>query len=289
MGGHGIRASRAALALALPLALAACGGGGAPDRAAGGLPSFVSLNPCLDAILVEVAAPEQVLALSHYSRDAGASSMDTGRARQFAVTGGTAEEVIALHPDVVLASSFIDPTTKSALERAGMRVETFGSPASVGESVAQVRALAGLTGGDAAGEELVAAIEARPWPSGPTDPQGPQPPEPSVLLWQEGEITPGETTLIAELLRDSGFASHAEQLGLAQADRVSLEQLLADPPDLLLVAGTSRGQKHPALAAVRNMRIERFEPRLFYCGGPSIPRARADLAAIRYSFEDRAR
>lgn len=284
MGGHGIRALTAGLALVL----AACGSG-APERPAGDSPTFVSLNPCLDAILVDVAAPQQVLALSHYSRDPAASSMDVGRARHFGVTGGTAEEVIALHPDVVLASSLMDPATKSALERAGMRVETFGSPASVEESVAQVRELASLTGGSVAGEEVVAAMEARTWPPEPLETDLQSAPDPTVLLWQEGEIIPGEATLIAELLRDSGFASHAERLGLAQADRVSLEQLLADPPDLLLVAGASRGQNHPALAAVRGMRIEPFEPRLFYCGGPSIPAARADLAAIRKAFEDRAR
>ena len=34
-----------------------------------GAPTIVSLNPCLDAILVELASPAQVLGLSHYSRD----------------------------------------------------------------------------------------------------------------------------------------------------------------------------------------------------------------------------
>mgnify|MGYP000355960308 CR=1 FL=1 len=38
-------------------------------------PAFVSLNPCLDALLVEIAAPRQILALSHYSRDASSSSL----------------------------------------------------------------------------------------------------------------------------------------------------------------------------------------------------------------------
>jgi hypothetical protein len=46
-------------------------------------PAIVSLNPCSDAILAEVADPGQVLALSHYSRDPRSSSMDVGLARRF--------------------------------------------------------------------------------------------------------------------------------------------------------------------------------------------------------------
>lgn len=66
-------------------------------------PTFVSLNPCLDDILVNVADPDQILALSHYSRDPSGTSVGVDVARQFGVTGGTAEEVLALDPDIVLA------------------------------------------------------------------------------------------------------------------------------------------------------------------------------------------
>ena len=66
-------------------------------------PSIVSLNPCSDAVLAEVADPAQLLAISHYSHDPRASSMDVALARRFAVTGGTAEEVLALDPDAMEA------------------------------------------------------------------------------------------------------------------------------------------------------------------------------------------
>ena len=54
------------------------------------------LNPCTDAILAEVAAPGQLLAISHYSKDPRASSMEAAVAARFAATGGTVEEVLAL-------------------------------------------------------------------------------------------------------------------------------------------------------------------------------------------------
>lgn len=242
-------------------------------------PTIVSLNPCLDAILVEIAQPEQVLALSHYSRDRGSSSIPPRIAARYGVTGGTAEEVIALRPDLVLASSFLPQPTRSALERAGLKVETFGSPVTVAESAAQVRAVASLAGQESKGEALAASIAAAstiaPSPIG-------------ALLWQPGEIVAGETTLIAELMRQEGFASHAAARGMQQADAVTLEQVLADPPQVLLVAGDAPGQRHPLVVNVyKSMMVAEFDPSLIYCGGPTIPKARERLRAIRAQAEAR--
>ncbi len=242
-------------------------------------PTIVSLNPCLDAILVDIAPPSQVLALSHYSRDPSSSSIPAGIAARYGVTGGTAEEVIAAQPDLVLASIYLPQPTRSALERAGLTVATFGSPTSVAESAAQVREVAALAGRRPQGEALAARIAA-PAPSR-------QPPI-DTLLWQPGEIVAGENTLIAELLREAGFASHAARRGLRQADAVRLETVLADPPRLLLVAGDAAGQRHPVIAGqMKSTHVAAFDPSLIYCGGPTIPKARARLQAIRAEVERR--
>lgn len=265
--------------LAGALLAASCAPAAPAVRAADGAPTIVSLNPCLDAILVEIAPPGQVLALSHYSRDPSGSSIPAAVARSYGVTGGTAEEVIALQPDLVLASIFLPQPTRSALERAGLRVATFGSPLTVAESAAQVREVAALAGQVAKGEALAARMAAAPSASGPPV---------SALLWQPGEIVAGEQTLIAELLRQESFASHAAARGLGQADLVTLENVLADPPQVLLVAGDAPGQRHPVLeGAFKQMVIAPFDPSLIYCGGPTIPKARERLRAIRVQAKAR--
>lgn len=262
--------------LAGALLAASCSAETAPRSHAG--PAIVSINPCLDAILVELAEPAQVLALSHYSRDPGSSSIPQDKAAQYAMTGGTAEEIIALQPDLVLASTFLPQPTRSALERAGLRVETFGSPATIADSIAQVQQLADLTGHPEKGQALSARMIGAP----PAETR----PAISALLWQPGEIVAGEQTLIAELLRHEGFASHAAARGMNQADAVTLERLLADPPHVLLVAGDAPGQRHPLLEnASGQMHIAAFDPSLIYCGGPTIPKARARLRAIRDAVE----
>lgn len=244
-------------------------------RAGGEHPTIVSLNPCTDAILAEVADPAQVLAVSHYSHDPRATSMPLAVARRFRATGGTVEEVLALDPDVVVGSSFMAPATRAAFERLGVRVEAVGIATTVAASEAQVRQLAALAGHPQRGEALVARIEgalAHAQTEGPAV---------SAVLWQPDGIVPGEGELVSELMRRTGFTSQTAVRGMGQADYLALERLLADPPRVLLVAGSERGQRHPALSALPQMHTAAFDPALLYCGGPTIVRAAERLAEIR--------
>jgi len=247
------------------------------DQQADPRPTLLSLNPCLDAIVVDIASPAQILALSHYSFGAGAS-IAPERAQDFAMTGGTAEEIIAAAPDIVLASTFIAPATRAALTRAGLRVETFASPRSVEQSAAQIASLGEIVGNREKARRLAQAISAPLTAS-------PRTSGPSLLLWQPGQIVAGERTLIAQLIREAGFVSHAETLGLAQADHIALEQILANPPDVLLVAGESAGQRHPLLEQLQNTLVVDVDPVLLNCGGPTIAAVRAQLADVRTAYE----
>ncbi|MFZ1742787.1 MAG: ABC transporter substrate-binding protein [Pontixanthobacter sp.] len=246
-----------------------------PPRATSAHPTIVSLNPCTDAILAEVAQPVQILALSHYSQDSQASSMDVATARKFAVTGGTVEEILALKPEVVVAGSFMPPATRNALSDLGIRVETFGIASTIAESDAQIRTLARIAGHPAAGDALVERID-----TAVSDARTNAPPL-SAVLWQPDGIVPGEGALVSDLMRRAGFASHSAARGLKQADFLSLEQMLADPPQVLLLAGQERSQQHPALARLRATHRAKFDASLLYCGGPTIIRAVERLKAIR--------
>jgi len=243
-------------------------------------PHLVSLNPCMDAILAEVADPDQVLALSHYSHDPQSSSIDPLVAERFAVTGGTVEEVAALNPDYVLAGTFLAPATRGALERMGFPVAAFGIAGTVDDSLAQMREVAQLAGHADRGEALVARVEAA---LAALDAAAAGQGERSAVLWQPGQIVPGEQTLVAQLMQRAGLASHTSARGMGQADYLSLEVMLADPPDLLLLAGAERGQHHPALSELGQTQVEAFDPSLLYCAGPTIIRAADRLAEIRRS------
>jgi iron complex transport system substrate-binding protein len=261
------------LAALLAVALTGCAAPPAERRTAG--PTIVSLNPCTDAILAEVADPAQLLAISHYSHDPRATSMPLNAARRFRATGGTVEEVLALDPDVVVAGTFLPPATAQAFDRLGIRVETFGIVPDFAENASQIRRLAALAGHPERGEALLArtgaALAATRRDGRKVD----------ALLWQEGGIVPGEQTLIATLLAHTGFASHSAARGLGQASYLPLEQVLADPPQVVIAAGSERMLTHPVLRHLDGVRYERLDPALLFCGGPTVIRAAERLAAIR--------
>ena len=267
------------LALAL---LAGCTGQASPGREPGAHPRLVSLNPCSDAVLAEVADPGQLLAVSTFSQQPASTSMELATARHFRGVSGSAEEIAALRPDLVVSDQFLPPATESALRSLRIPVARLPIAGSVGESEAQVMRLAVLAGHPERGATIVTRIEAALARAAP--PAGA--PAISAVVWQSGGIVPGSDTLIGDLLRRTGFRLASAARGLHQADVLPLELLVADPPRVILAAGNPLGNedrqlRHPALAALTGTRRERLEPSLLWCGGPTVERAAARLAAIR--------
>ena len=262
----------------LPLLLASC----APAPAQPAAPTtIVSLNPCTDAILAEVADPAQILALSSYSSDPAASSMDVAKARRFRAVSGAVEEVAALRPALVIGSTFTPPATSAAFAQMGLRFAAFGVADTVEESKAQVREIAALAGHPERADLLNAPIDRALAEAAP--PPGPLVP---AIVWQSGGMVPGQGTLIADLLARTGFTNAAALRGLKQADLLPLEQMLAAPPRVIFTAGNplaneDRMLAHPALRALTGTLRAPLNPALLWCGGPSIPKTVARLTAVR--------
>ena len=271
----------AAMGLAATLGLAGCGAAPAP-RTAADRPTIVSLNLCADAILVEVTEPGQLLAISHYSHKPRAGPIPAAVLRRIPPIGGTVEEIAALAPDLVVGDDFTPPATRVALDRLGIGFVALPIDRDVATSKAQVRLLARLAGHAERGERLVGRIERSL--AAATPPRGWR--LRTALVWQGGGLVAGDDSLIAELLAEAGFAPAAAARGLGQGAIVSLERMLADPPQVILAAGDPRADEnrlldHPALGHLRDVERQSLELGLFYCGGPSIPRAMARIRAIR--------
>ena len=271
------------------MALAGCTG--KPSTGGG----IVSTNPCADALLVRLVAPERIAAISHYSQEPSATSIPLDAARRFHATAGTAEEVIALRPALVLASTFTPPATRGAYGQAGLKVVYLGSPTTVAASVAQEREVAAAVGAGAAGEgmvrEIFASLPALPVSAPPPRRRGwisnvrgsvrtEGEPAPPALLYIAGDLATGADTLLDELLGRAGFRNAAAGYGLRYTGRVPLETLAAHPPAVVIAPGDGRTAdlRRRLLPAVPHARFDRS---LINCGGPAIPPALARLRAIR--------
>ena len=249
------------------------------------LPRVVSLNPCTDAVLVNVADRHQILALSHYARDAQQSTI-ADVARTYPMTYESAEEVIALRPDVVLTAAHSSLATRTALKRLEIRTELFEVPNSWIENQAQIRRIAEAVGHPRRGEALIARIEAAMARGAPRPGARPV----TALVFQPNGFAAGHGTLVDEMMRRAGFVNVAQRYGLKKWGNVSLERLLDDPPEVLLAGQATpnaptwaeRILNHPALASV-GPRMQRavFPERLLYCGGPVLIQTAAVLATAR--------
>lgn len=258
--------------------------GAAPAPARAPARRVVSLNPCLDALLVAVADPRQIAALSHWSRDPDGTSVPVHIARRFAVTHETAEEVIVLAPDLVLASNHSDLATRNALKRMGIEVRLFRTPDSIAQSLEQLMEVAEAVGRPAQGRAEAARITAALAAAAP--PVGA--PRLTALVYQRSGFASGPKTLMDELLTRTGFANAITRYGITRTSNVPLERVVADPPQVLLRGSPHDGypgwgervMRHPALDAVRGrMRIVTFPERLMHCGGPNLVESAGRLAA----------
>ncbi|CAN5132203.1 ABC transporter substrate-binding protein [soil metagenome] len=280
--------------------MAACGRASVPGAA---MPSaqprrIVSLNPCIDVILVRVADHDRIAALSHYSRDAYQSTIAEA-ARTLPTTFETAEEIIALRPDLVLTGRNISQSTRDALARLGIPVVLFDVPETVSASLAQVRQVARLIGQPERGEAEVTRIETAMAAASP--PSGSR--TVSALVFMPGGFASGPGTLMDEMMRRAGLTNAVIRYGLRRSVSVPLEQVIADPPELLLSGApypgapswAERVMEHPALNGVSD-RMQRaiFPEKLLFCGGPvlietarTLAKAR-DLALARHASERHA-
>lgn len=259
-------------------ALAGC----APAPKGGG--GIVSTNPCADAMLVELVPHDRIAAISHYSQDPGATSIPLDLANSFRGTRGTAEEVVAMRPGLVIASSFTPPATREAYARAGLRTLYLDSPVTIDASKAQVAELAAALGVPDKGRAMNAAIDRAVAAAASAGPPVP------ALVWIGGNMVSGEGNLLDEMLRRAGFSNQAAHYGLQFTGYLPAERIVVDPPRVMLVpdgegrdsASRAAELRRRALAHAKGRVVEAAFPRnLVNCGGPVIARAMTRLAAIR--------
>ena len=228
----------------------------------------VSLNLCTDQLLV-LLAPEKVAALSPLARDP-ALSFVAAQAERLPIVRASAEAVLRLHPDLILAASYGAQTTVALLQQEGVPVLRIDLPQDFAGIRQQTRALATALGVAQRADALLAAMDATlanlPRPSHPT----------RALVWQPRGLTAGPGSLMDSVVRTVGL------INVSDGRHIGLEKLLREPPDLLVVPATPEFPSlatallgHPALEGLHRRAIP---PALTICAGPFTAQAAALLA-----------
>lgn len=114
-----------------------------------------------DDLLMAVAEPGQIAALSHLGHDLRYAP-SVAEARRFpALRNSTAEEILRFRPDLVLTTSYAPPESLALLRRAGVTVHVVQRFERLDEVLGSLRDLGRLLGREAAAEAVVKATEAK--------------------------------------------------------------------------------------------------------------------------------
>lgn len=254
---------------------------------------IVSLNLCTDILLVDLVAPERIQALSVNATDPLISPI-AERARRFKRVHADAEEVLALDPDLVVNAEFTSPATASLLKRMGRRVVEIPMSHDIAGVKISIGLMSEATGETAKGQAIVADFDARLSRAAATPESATS--RPTALIYQINGIASTTGLLEDEALRIAGFRNLAPALGPDAGGRVALEAIVANPPDLLALAGPSNEYRtviadtlaHPALAAAMKGRATIVLPwRNWICGTPYVVEAIEALAEARRRLASR--
>ena len=245
--------------------------------------AVVSINLCVDQLAILVAADGQLRSVTNLAfEERGAALAD--RASSFVPNNGSAEEVLLMEPDLVLAGAYTTRATVELLRRLGFRVEEFEPASSFDDVRANLRRMGELLGRGDRAEELVSELDRGLGEVadafGSVRPLG--------TLYSANSFTSGRGTLADAILTAAGFDNVASGLGISGVGKLPLELLVMIEPDLI-VAGrpwsdapalADENLAHPALAGMRSTIAATFNAH-WVCGGPFTSDAVRELARIR--------
>ncbi|RJP48810.1 MAG: cobalamin-binding protein [Anaerolineaceae bacterium] len=208
----------------------------------------VSLAPSNTEILFALGAGDKVVGrdeVSDYPEAALALPTVGGW------SGFSAEAIVALEPDLVLAAEINSPELVSELEGLGLTVYYLSNPKTLEDLYVNIEIIATLTGRDAtkltdslkarvaAVDEKIAPLSYRPsvfYEVDATDPSKP--------------YTVGPGTFIDLLIQRAGGQNVVSLAGVTDSyPQIGLEQLVLTPPEIILLGDALYGQSAETVAA----------------------------------------
>jgi iron complex transport system substrate-binding protein len=205
------------------------------QRAPAAEPQHVmSLSMCTDELLLELLPPERIASLTYYVREPGNAHL-WPQAAALAVNHGTAEEVLAAKPDLVLAGTFTTAATRRVLKDMHFALLEVPPATSFPEIRAVTRAVAQALGREAVAEALIAKMDATLRELEQSKPSR----EIRVAAWGEGGAVPGKGTLFDAILTAAGGTNIAASSDPGPYTSFDVEQLLSASPDVIAYASST--------------------------------------------------
>jgi len=247
--------------------------------------SVVSLNLCSDQIVLLLAEPENIAAVSYLSHDSVNSYMAEA-ARSFATTHGKIEEILTLQPDLIFAGRFTSQTSVTFLRKIGFHIVTLDTPEDFQGIRAQVRRVAAFLHEEGRGEDLLSQMDRRLERAIKATSENLA----TAAFYLPNGYTYGAKTPVDAVLKIAGFKNAVSELGITGTAVLSAERLIATSPDVLILSSFGDGGasiaeemlRHPVFTkSMKGKTLVRVPTRLWVCPGPMLAEAVELLLASR--------
>jgi iron complex transport system substrate-binding protein len=201
---------------------------------------IVSANLCADRLVTALADPDKVISLSYHAADPLLSTV-LERARTVTLNHADAEEIAAMHPDLVIFGQYSFTASAQMLKGLGIPVHILPVPNNLAEVKSAIRDLASVLGVPQRGEAMVRQIE-----DGLARLSRPRR-QSRAVIYSAGGWTYGAHSLDDDILQSLGAVNVATLAGIDGIGNLSLEQLVALDPQLVIIEAI--GDAQPSLAA----------------------------------------
>jgi iron complex transport system substrate-binding protein len=245
---------------------------------------IVSLNMCVDELLLRLADPQNIASVTWLSRDPTNSNV-AELAAGIPVNHGLAEEIIPLKPDLAIAGIYTARPAVAMLKRVGIPVAEIDVPKSLDDVRRQIREVATLVGERDKGEAIIAKMDA----GLASLPPSARSARPRAIVLNPNGVTVAKGTLADEVMTRAGLTNVAAELAIDNYGQIPLETVVANAVDVLILSASRDGPpalateilRHPVLAALAHRtRVVVLPGRLWNCGGPAVVEAIERLARV---------
>ena len=214
---------------------------------------IVSLNLCADQLLLQLAEPDAIVSLTNLSVDPELSYL-AEKAAAYPLNYGSAEEILQLDPDLILAGSFTARPAVAYLKSKGYQVVELSIPENMESMRKQFLEVVDLLGEREKAERQLKEMERRIEQVKVVENNK----RLVAAVYYANGFTVGKESIVSEILNDAGFENLSEQSGINSFGFYPLEKLIEAEPDLLILGSYNKNRHslaqkildHPALQRV---------------------------------------
>ena len=197
---------------------------------------IVSLGLSTDEILLSLASPEQIAALTSYADDPGLCSMtEAAQAVSVKIKDKSPESVLALDPDLVLVTDGVPKELADSLRDLGIPVFVSHTPKHIDGILTRIEMIGRMVGEEKNAAALIAQKRALLADVEQRVGDIPEEERPIVVAFSFSGVFGRKDGIFDDMCRHASLRNGAAMVGLTATTAVSMEQVVALNPDVFLL------------------------------------------------------